>query len=280
MGQYTNTIVDIADCLVCAPPIRQVFPWLRQELLPRLAAEGAELDTITIIVGDDPPPVLRLQPRRPVPRGLRRAVSDGAAFPLEWDGEGKTPRTVTLTVGGLACAVDTATFFQAHPAAVAELLADPALDLMEDAGMLELYCGSGLFSLHFARRTRSVLGVEGDRGCRRLFTENMRRHQVANARLEPASIEAWLARHSGELGNFDTLFVDPPRTGLTPPVRKSLAQAPFRHRLYLSCDVATQHRDLDEWLAAGRCRLEGLTVFDFFPNTFHIECLARLHGSD
>jgi 23S rRNA (uracil1939-C5)-methyltransferase len=91
-------------------------------------------------------------------------------------------------------------------------------------------------------------------------------------------VESWLAARAGGLGDFDALLLDPPRTGLGAGVRDALASASFRELLYLSCDIPTQRRDLLAWLAGGAFAMAGLTVFDFFPNTFHIECLARLHG--
>jgi len=76
---------------------------------------------------------------------------------------------------------------------------------------------------------------------------------------------------------FDALFLDPPRTGLSPAVRHWVGQSRLNPILYLSCEIATQRRDVSSWLAASR-RLTALVIFDFFPNTFHIECLARIEG--
>lgn len=278
MGINTNNIVEIADCLVCATPIRQAIPWIRQELLPLLSRNHVDPEEITIIVGDNPPPILRLHCRRPVDRGRRREISARAAFPVEWEGEGAEPRGTDLTIGGFAYRVNAAAFFQAHPAAADELLADPALVLPPESRLLELYCGMGLFTVMYARRVSSIVAVEGDPGCSALFDANLRPAGAENVRHVESSVEAWLATHPGGAGDFDALFLDPPRTGLGPGVRESLATEAFRHLLYLSCDIATQRRDLQAWLEGGKYAVASLVVFDFFPNTFHIECLARLHG--
>lgn len=280
MGIYTNNIVDIDDCVVCAGPIRQAFSWIRQGLLPLLSRNRIEPDEITIMVGNNPPPILRLHCRRPVDRLRRKEIAGRAAFPLEWEGEGKTPQRTDLTIGGFPYRVDASSFFQAHPAAAAELLGHPSLELPPESRLLELYCGMGLFTMAFARRMASVVAVEGDPGCTALFADNLRRAGAENVRHVESSVEAWLTGNAGHLSEFDAMFLDPPRTGLGPGVRERLTDAAFRNLLYLSCDIATQRRDLQTWLEGGRYyKVEGLTVFDFFPNTFHIECLARLHGT-
>jgi 23S rRNA (uracil1939-C5)-methyltransferase len=131
----------------------------------------------------------------------------------------------------------------------------------------------------FARNAASVTAVEGDPGCTALFAANLRRADAGNVRHVESSVEAWLAAPGSQPADFDALFLDPPRTGLGAAVRDRLAHVIFQDLLYLSCDIATQHRDLSVWLGGGDYSLAGLTVFDFFPNTFHIECLARLHGT-
>ena len=122
------------------------------------------------------------------------------------------------------------------------------------------------------------MAVEGDPGCTALFAANIHRAGAGNVRHAESSVESWLAAHAGSLGDFDALLLDPPRTGLGPASGTRLASASFRDLLYLSCDIPTQRRDLLAWLGGGAFAMAGLTVFDFFPNTFHIECLARLHG--
>jgi 23S rRNA (uracil1939-C5)-methyltransferase len=72
----------------------------------------------------------------------------------------------------------------------------------------------------------------------------------------------------------DLVLVDPPRTGLPPRLREALAKAKPPRILYLSCDPATLARDSASLIAAGYA-LEGLRVYDFFPQTSHLECAAR-----
>jgi 23S rRNA (uracil1939-C5)-methyltransferase len=77
----------------------------------------------------------------------------------------------------------------------------------------------------------------------------------------------------GENGGYGFMVLDPPRQGLTPALRRALAQKGPPGLAYVSCDPATLARDSGE-LVAGGYRLERLTGYDFYPQTAHIESLA------
>ena len=71
------------------------------------------------------------------------------------------------------------------------------------------------------------------------------------------------------------MVIDPPRKGCTPEfIEQLLAFAPAR-LVYVSCDPATQVRDL-KMLVAGGYQLEDVQPFDLFPHTRHLECVMTL----
>jgi len=85
----------------------------------------------------------------------------------------------------------------------------------------------------------------------------------------------WLKQHSGSLGPVDFLLLDPPRTGAeNKDVAGILALGP-RQISYVSCDPATLARDLKK-LTAGGYSLDSVVAFDMFPQTHHVETVARL----
>ena len=87
------------------------------------------------------------------------------------------------------------------------------------------------------------------------------------------SVEAYLERTETLAGSV--VVVDPPRTGLSREVLTRLTQRQPRRIVYVSCDVATQARDLRTLVACGY-GLEQIRVFDMFPNTPHIETIVSL----
>src|SRR5262249_51567851 len=73
----------------------------------------------------------------------------------------------------------------------------------------------------------------------------------------------------------DFILADPPRAGLGRKVANQLAAAEAKQISYVSCDPSTLARDLRILLDSGY-RLTELHLIDMFPQTFHIETIARL----
>jgi 23S rRNA (uracil1939-C5)-methyltransferase len=83
------------------------------------------------------------------------------------------------------------------------------------------------------------------------------------------------AGYGGAAERPDAVVVDPPRTGLDAAAREWLAVIRPPALVYVSCNPVTLARDLKGLLAAGY-RLDALRLFDFYPQTAHVEAAARL----
>jgi 23S rRNA (uracil1939-C5)-methyltransferase len=135
---------------------------------------------------------------------------------------------------------------------------------------LDLYSGVGFFSIPLARVFEKVTAVESGVGAARDLEFNAKRAGV--------TIEA----HSENVDLFlrsldrapDLVIADPPRAGLGKQVVRHLAELKPREIVVVACDPATLARDAQGLLAAGYS-LDGLTLIDLFPQTFHIETVAR-----
>jgi 23S rRNA (uracil1939-C5)-methyltransferase len=77
---------------------------------------------------------------------------------------------------------------------------------------------------------------------------------------------------------LEAIIVDPPRSGLGETVTAAIAANGAQLVLYLSCAPASMARDLATLESAGYRALT-LEVFDFYPQTYHIETLAVLERS-
>ena len=139
-----------------------------------------------------------------------------------------------------------------------------------------------------AQRARSVLrGGAVQRLPRRAL-----RRRSAGWRLRPpacadfaANLDEFenVALYEGEAGqvlpgldqHFDVALVDPPRAGLERPALDALLRLAPETLAYISCDPATLARDAKRLLAGGY-RLEQVTPFDLFPQTYHIESISIL----
>ena len=137
--------------------------------------------------------------------------------------------------------------------------------------VLDAFCGLGNFSLALARAGAHVLGVEVDRG------------MVARARLNAASnavtgVElAQRDLQSDELAlprkRFDAVVLDPPRTGARALVH-ALAEQRIASLVYVSCMPGSLGRDA-RLLADAGYALDRLAIVDMFPQTSHVEAIAR-----
>lgn len=134
----------------------------------------------------------------------------------------------------------------------------------------DLYCGVGLFSRFLSRSFDRVIGVEQNP-----FAVEQARANLGGGRHEfhAQAVEDWTATASAAQG-FDCVLVDPPRTGLSPVLRTWLTRTLPPLVVYVSCDPVTLARDAGDLVRAGY-RLDHLKVYDFYPQTHHIECHAR-----
>jgi 23S rRNA (uracil1939-C5)-methyltransferase len=73
----------------------------------------------------------------------------------------------------------------------------------------------------------------------------------------------------------DVVIVDPPRKGLEPSLAQRLAERPPQRLLYVSCALDSLREDILRLTCQGALRLVGLTVFDMFPYTAHVETVAH-----
>jgi len=146
------------------------------------------------------------------------------------------------------------------------------VDAAAEAPIVDLYAGVGLFAVSLAACGREpILAVEGGRAAFTDLVSNARDFPAIEARCD--AVEDVLA--DTPPGPAATCILDPPRTGLSAAVRRSLLSWAPRRLLYVSCDVATFARDLGD-LVRGGYALEDLRSFDFYPNTAHVELLAVL----
>ena len=163
-------------------------------------------------------------------------------------------------------------FFQANRHLVPELAAAVA-ELTGGGEVVDLYAGVGLFAVGLAALGGNrVTAVERDPVSAGDLAANAA-PLAPELRIVRAPVETWLKR-SGQLSGA-TVIVDPPRVGLSREVLTRLVRRRPRRIVYVSCDVATQARDLRILRSSGY-RLDRVRAFDMFPNTPHIETVVSL----
>lgn len=135
---------------------------------------------------------------------------------------------------------------------------------------LDLYAGTGLFSLPLSRSFDQVIAVEASPAS---FAD-LRANASDRMKTVRLTTEDYL-RQVGAKHPPDLIVVDPPRAGLGEKVVPILGQVKARQLCYVSCDPATLARDLKGLVEAGY-RIDTIHLVDLFPQTFHLETVVHL----
>ncbi|MDE2039892.1 MAG: 23S rRNA (uracil(1939)-C(5))-methyltransferase RlmD [Elusimicrobia bacterium] len=188
-------------------------------------------------------------------------------------------RQIEEKIGPYSFLVSPGAFLQVNTEAAA-FLYNAAAGALEQGGRrfplaLDLYCGAGTLTLWAARAADRVIGVEENREAVRDAWKNAERNGVKNVRFAIGRVEAVLPRLRRELGQDTAVLVDPPRSGLGGAALRALTQRCVRRLVYVSCNPATFARDA-AYLCRSGFRLESVQPVDLFPQTSHVELVARL----
>ena len=157
-----------------------------------------------------------------------------------------------------------------------------ALDVTQGSrgDLLELYCGNGNFSLALARNFNRVLATEIAKPSVSAAQYNIAANQIENVEIIRMAAEEFTQAMNGErefnrlkgidLNSYqcETIFVDPPRSGLDKETLKMVQAYP--RILYISCNPTTLCENLETLNQTHQ--IERLALFDQFPYTHHMEC--------
>ncbi len=168
-------------------------------------------------------------------------------------------------------------FFQTNTRQ-AERLYDVAADfagLQGAENVYDLYTGIGSIALYIAKRCRQVVGIEEVEAAIDDARENAALNGIDNAVFHAGDVKDMLTEDfASRHGKPDLLITDPPRAGMHPQVVDMLRQLAAPRIVYVSCNPATQARDLQ--LLSDRYRVKKMQPVDMFPHTHHVENVALL----
>jgi 23S rRNA (uracil1939-C5)-methyltransferase len=184
---------------------------------------------------------------------------------------------ITENIGNFNFIISATSFFQPN-SQQAERLYGVVGDFSGLTGqetVYDLYCGIGPISLFLAGKARRVLGIESLPQA----IEDARRNALANgiANCVFLAADASVIREPSlwkEHGRPDVVVLDPPRAGLHEKVTQALAALKPGRIVYVSCNPATQARDLK--LLSGLYEIRAVQPVDMFPQTYHIENVVLL----
>jgi 23S rRNA (uracil1939-C5)-methyltransferase len=186
---------------------------------------------------------------------------------FEWAAE-EIPGLVTGALEYGQFRVSHGSFFQSNRF-LATRMAGHALEGEGGKSAIDLYAGVGLFTLPMAALFEKVMAVETGTGAIRDLEFNAKRAGLA-IDTSVGNVDEYLLQRED---SADFVLADPPRTGLGKAVTTRLSALRPKRMALVSCDPATLARDL---AALPDYRIESLALVDLFPQTFHIETVAKL----
>jgi 23S rRNA (uracil1939-C5)-methyltransferase len=275
-------VVDIDRCVVLRPELERAWAIVRKELAPHLPGSGE----LQLAIGNETLAVIGIEtedaPSRALFQVLEKLVEERAIAGASVRAGGASiatrmgdPRQVSADAEGRPILGEAFGFNQAH-AEINASLGRRALELAEpkDARVLELYAGHGNLTLGLAARASFVCAVELNSGATSALAANLEMHELTSrVRVITGDATRHVSPARGE-APWDVVVLDPPRTGAKEAMG-AIADARPERVVYVSCDPATLGRDL-EMLGRAGYELDVAEAFDMFPQTAHVETVARM----
>jgi tRNA (uracil-5-)-methyltransferase len=148
--------------------------------------------------------------------------------------------------------------------------------------LLELYCGSGTFTIPMRKLFNNIFATESNRQSIRCLNKSIDEQNIKNifhARLSAEEVsELYTGRVFTRMKgvkisdfNFSHVLVDPPRAGLDKNVIRLINK--FENIIYVSCSYETYSRDIK---TLSSYEIKKIEFFDQFPNTKHLEIVSLL----
>jgi len=197
---------------------------------------------------------------------------DGASWSPDMPGMRKD--LVEHEVLGFRYLIEPDSFFQGNRHLVQKLV-ECGVDGEGGGLAFDLYAGVGLFSMPLSRRFERVVSVEDERRAATLGRVNAKMNRCDNVHYLRKTTEQFLAANKEKP---ELVLMDPPRLGAKPAIPALLELGAERIH-YVSCDPQTLARDLRSFVDGGY-ELLSVEAVDMFPQTYHVECVARLRRRD
>ena len=180
-------------------------------------------------------------------------------------------------LNGLKFNISPKSFFQTNPVQ-AEKLYQVALDFAEitkNDVVYDLYCGTGTITCLAAKKAKKAIGVEIVDEAIEAANVNANLNQLTNTTFLVGDMkDVFNTTFYDQHGQPDVIITDPPRSGMHPSVVAYLAEIKCPKIVYVSCNPATQARDLA--MLTEVYQVNKSQAVDMFPQTHHVENVVLL----
>lgn len=180
-------------------------------------------------------------------------------------------------LGETAFQIGPKSFFQTNTTQ-AKLLYDVVkeyADFQGNENVYDLYTGLGSIALYVANDVKSITGIEEIPEAIHYANVNKDLNKIENATFYVGDVKDILTEEFvNKHGKADVIITDPPRVGMHKEVVETLLNSDAKKIVYVSCNPATQARDLQ--MLSEKYSVSKLRPVDMFPHTHHVETVALL----
>ncbi len=237
-----NSMIDVESCPIAMPELNERLTQVREAARADSFKNGATL--------------------------LLRAAQNGVLT--------RADATAVEQVGPVKFEFQAGDFFQNNPFILADFVSYAITEARLSGAryLVDAYCGSGLFGISAAAHFQEVLGVELSETAVKKAAHNAEINSLTNCRFIAADAREIFAQVP-HAGTDTVVIIDPPRAGCSEEFLLQLFAFAPQRVVYISCNPATQMRDLTLFTTAGYA-LQKVQPFDLFPQTKHLECVMTL----
>lgn len=292
---HSNESVDMEECLIQHPIMNQVFQLVKnymcekrslgslRHLLIKYAKSSDEVMVVFITSNaqdmDWQPLVTMLSEQIPQIKSIMLNINQRNDNVILGEKEillyGQP--FISDRIFDLSFRIAMKSFYQVNPVQTEVLyrIVKEYASLSGNETVLDCYCGVGTIGLCLAKEAKKVIGIEIVPEAIENAKENALRNHIENAQFICADAKTYAKELSDRQEKIDVVIVDPPRKGCDEQVLTSIASMNPKRIVYVSCDVATQARDIERLKQFGYYA-KALQPVDMFPQTYAVECVSLL----
>lgn len=139
----------------------------------------------------------------------------------------------------------------------------------------DLYTGTGTIANFVAKQASKVIGIEYVEAAVEDAKINSQVNNIHNTEFFAGDMRKFLTQEFiEEKGKPDVIITDPPRAGMDEPVTRTILEVAPKRIVYVSCNPATQARDLA--ILSEKYQIMQVQPVDMFPHTHHVENIVKL----
>ena len=263
----SNNVIALDNCPVAAPEINRWLSEVPQKSRPkeRAIVFGSDRANPNLTIAEISSTI------NPPKSGAAEKIRRGKKFrACRNSSQTISQNPVEINLCGKKISFDAKGFFQSN-VGMLELAIPMIMEGLSGNHALDLYSGCGTFSVFLAERFSRVTMVEHNKGAVVFAEQNMAGVPHSTFAVSGANFVKYHAESvARQGGDFDLVFADPPRSGMEKEVCDWLCESGIPKISYLSCDTATQARDVARFEQNGYS-IEEAWLLDFYPQTSHLE---------